>query len=153
MVSLFYSNILMYIFYQIYLTFQIKANYEKCPNQKSQHFIIKKFDLTHPGNARGVMLSISIIAELNHKVQAPYIEGQIINDRIPVLRFHDPLCRPGVLVCPASFSQLVYGNQIAIPSTLEPGDYKLRLLFREGKDILSCYETPITIKEQTEMIN
>jgi len=139
---------LFYLF--TYFSISARVQYEKCPDQKNQHFIIKKFDVNHPGGSRGVTLSISIVAELNHKVQAPYIEGQIISDRIPVLRFHDTLCKPGVLICPASFSQLVYGNQIPIPSTIEPGEYKLRLIFREGKEKLSCYETPITIRGTKE---
>jgi hypothetical protein len=126
--------------------FNIKT-YTACPDQNVQFFAIKKFNVYHPLNSRGLALQITLVAELSQKVQEPYLEIQILNQRIPLIRKKDILCRPGILICPASFSQLVYGVSVPIPNTIPLGEYKLRLIFKEGTKRLSCYETPISIKK------
>lgn len=123
-----------------------KTKYSTCPQQMKQYFSIKKFEVFHPADTRGVNIQLQIVAELNHKVEEPYVEIQVTSGRIPFLRLLDPLCRPGILICPASFSQLVYGAQIPIPSTMPHGDYTLRIIFREGNERLSCYEAPLVVK-------
>ncbi|EAY07120.1 hypothetical protein TVAG_342840 [Trichomonas vaginalis G3] len=125
----------------------VKTQYKQCPGQTKQYFQIKKFEIYHPLDTRGMNLVIQLIAELNHKVQEPYLEVQLINSRIPFQRLLDPLCRPGILICPASFSQVVYGVQIPVPPTLPVGNYNIRLIFRERNDRLACYEAPINVKD------
>ena len=122
------------------------TNYAACPGQKHQYFAIKKFQVFHPLSMRGTALQVTLIAELSQKVQEPYIEIQFLNQRIPLLRKKDRLCRPGILICPASFSQLVYGVVLPVPSDIPFGEYKLRIIFREGIQKLSCYEMPLSIK-------
>ena len=122
------------------------SNYVACPGQRHQYFAIKKFQVYHPLSMRGTALQVTLIAELSQKVQEPFIEIQFANQRIPLLRKKDTLCRPGILICPASFSQLVYGAVLPIPSVVPYGEYKIRIIFREGLQKLSCYEMPITVK-------
>ena len=123
------------------------TTYTACKDQNVQFFAIKKFSAYHPFNTRGISIQITLVAELSQKVQEPYLEIQLANERIPLIRKKDLLCRPGILICPASFSQLVYGANIPIPTVIPLGNYKLRLIFKEGAKRLSCYETPITIKK------
>lgn len=126
-----------------------KANtkYKQCPKQNKQYFTMKKFEVQHPGDARGISIIIRIVAELNHKVEEPYLEVQIANGRIPFVRILDPLCRPGVLICPASFSQVVYGVQIPLSQTIPLGEYTLRVIFREGSERLACYESDLNVRD------
>ena len=118
-----------------------------CPEQEVQYFSIKKFQVYHPFFSHGLPMTITLVAELSQKVQEPYLEIQLLNHRIPLIRKKDLLCRPGILICPASFSQLVYGATVPIPTTIPYGDYQLRLVFKEGIEHISCYETKIHIKK------
>ena len=143
MFSLFFLHVLSKVQTE---DFVIKT-YNSCPGQQQQYFSIKKIQLFHPFHSRGIAAQLTLVAELNQKVQEPYLEIQLTNQRIPLIRKRDNLCRPGILICPASFSQLIYGCSIPIPSTIPFGEYKLKLLFKEGQQSLSCYEIPISLKK------
>lgn len=121
------------------------VNFCQCPGQEHQYFSLKKFEIFHPKDTRGIPLVIRAIAELNHKVEDPKLEIQLVKGRIPYFRKIDDLCQPGILICPASFSQLVYGIQITISPIIPVGDYTLRLIFREKDKKLSCYESQMPI--------
>ena len=105
---------------QFFLIFLIKSDnkqFNKC--QENGIFIIKNIDLLNETIQKGYFNQISFYGEINDKVENPILEIQIINDRLPEIRFRDKLCRKGVLICPASFSQIVYGTQFAINQNLE----------------------------------
>lgn len=115
-------------------------------------FTVTDLGIVHVNNSRGVSIYLDMSARLTQMVNKPYVEGRFGNDRIPVTRFTDTLCRPGVLTCPATFSTMNFGQQIAIPSTIEVGEYHLKLVFREDRgedyhDIIACYDIPIQIKK------
>lgn len=120
--------------------------WKMCAKQHEQYFKIKKLEVAQPMDTKGVLIQIHLIAELNHKVQDPHLEIQLVKDRIPYLRYLDSLCKPGVLICPASFSQMVFGKQFPIPSTTPTGDYNMRFIFREKDQRISCYEIPYEVK-------
>ncbi|EAY05636.1 hypothetical protein TVAG_216120 [Trichomonas vaginalis G3] len=123
------------------------SEFRQCPGQAKQYFQIKKFDVSTAIETRGMTFVLHLIAELNHKVQEPYLEIQLANGRIPYTRKIDQLCRPGILICPASFSQVVYAVLLPVPATIPIGDYTIRMIFREGSEKLGCYESTLKVND------
>ncbi|OHS98839.1 hypothetical protein TRFO_01921 [Tritrichomonas foetus] len=123
--------------------------------QAKNVFNIKKFEISYPEKNRAGIISFQLYAELTSQVENPFLETQIIPEgsRIPAFRIRDNLCRKGILVCPASFSPVSYSNQISLPATLKPGEYTLKLIFREATLKLSCYKIKFTISEDATALN
>ena len=110
---------------------------------------INSFGITGKGYP-GSLISLKFKASLEGKIENPFLDIQLYKKgyHIPIIRFHDDLCRPTILQCPATFSNINYINQITLPSHAEPGAYQLLLIFREGTKILACFETLFRINER-----
>lgn len=134
----------------ILFAFLVASNLQQTEIQSCQIkniFAIQKFAMTSSNVFQAGIISYVINAQLTSQVENPFLETQILSDenRIPVFRYRDTLCRENVLKCPASQSDIIYKNQIHLPPTLTPGNYKLRFIFREGKQSISCYEKSFQI--------
>ena len=110
---------------------------------------INSFQFVSMNHMRGFMLTIAFDANLEGKVEKPFIEFQIIqkDNHIPIFRTHEHLCRPTILQCPASFSHFSYSTQFPLPSRAKPGNYILKLIFREKDKVYSCYEGEFQISD------
>lgn len=138
----------MILLYPFFISSALQeTNINSC--QDKNVFKIKKFEMTSPNIPRAGTLSFSFYAELTYQIENPFLEIQVLSEdnRIPVFRIRDTLCRDNVLRCPASFSPVLYKNQIHLPATLNPGSYILRFTFREGKQTISCYEKSFQIAD------
>lgn len=113
-------------------------------------FVINKFKISNSVFPRAGIISYVFNAQLTSQVENPFLETQVLSEenRIPVFRNRDALCRENVLRCPASHSDILYKNQIYLPATLNPGNYILRFIFREGKQSISCYEKTFQIVDK-----
>ena len=140
----------------IFLTFFVTSNLQQTDIDSCQVknvFDIKKFEMTSQNVPRSGIISYIFYAQLTSQVENPYLETQILSDenRLPVFRNRDALCRDDVLNCPASHSNIIYKNQIHLPATLITGNYMLRFIFREGKQSISCYEKSFQITEKNTL--
>ena len=138
-----------------YQTFEFTA----CKGQKTKN--VFKIHLPDgisyyvTSSSPGQMGTLTLQSELEGKVEAPYLEIQWLDpkdDRIPLYRTRDELCRPDILTCPASFSTIEYTDQVCIPSGSNNMDsYKLRLVFREfvrnELTDLGCFETIVPLNK------
>ena len=126
------------------------CNLETSFSTNNHLFKIKKFEISYPADNRAGIIKYQFDAEITTNVDYPILETQIIpkENKIPVFRIKDDLCNSDILNCPSSFSSFSYKNQISLPPTLIPGEYVLRLIFREGKLQLSCYEKSFQISEK-----
>lgn len=131
----------------------LQRKIETC--QANNIFTIKNFVMNYVENSRFSGVSVSFTAELTSAVEKPYLEIRIVpvDERIPVIRYKDQLCRPNLLVCPARFATMTYTTQFSMPSRASGGDYVVKLIFKEGKNTLACYESPFHLdKVQANML-
>ena len=120
------------------------------PKNCSSNSIIQfhSFRISGTYDFPGSLITITFQASLLGKVENPFLDIQFISEGnyIPIARFRHDLCKANILQCPASFSNMNYAKQISLPSHANPGKYTLKLLFREGDNILACFSTLIEIK-------
>lgn len=117
--------------------------------QANNVFNVKNFLMNYVENSRFSGISVSFSAELTSSVEKPYLEIQIVpeGERVPIIRYKDELCRPGLLVCPARFATMTYTTQFSMPSRAAAGEYLIKLIFREGNTKLACYTSPFHLAD------